>query len=106
MVNDPASTDLLERQKVKHLRVEYNGIVLFDGNVDEVSWNDSDNGVTVTGKMRRAGAQGGGAGGFLEMLTNASRQRTQNVVAEKRAGIASAENAPDQGEREVMESSI
>lgn len=91
---------------MKHLRVEYNGIVLFDGNVDEVSWNDSDNGVTVTGKMRRAGGQSGGAGGFLEMLTNASRQRTQNVVAEKRAGIASTENTPDQGEIETVESPV
>lgn len=72
---------------MKHLRVEYNGIVLFDDDVDEVSWSDSDNGVTVTGKIRRAGAPGGGAGGFLEMLTGASRQRTQNLVAEKRATV-------------------
>jgi hypothetical protein len=70
---------------MKHLRVEYNGIVLFDGQVDEVSWNDSEGGVTVSGKMRRAGGSGGG--GLLDLLAGARRQQTQGIVAEKRASM-------------------
>lgn len=74
---------------MKNLKVEYNGIVLFDGNVDEVSWSDSENGVTVSGKIRRPGT--GGGGGFLDMLSGMSRQRTESVVAEKRAALAGRE---------------
>lgn len=70
---------------MKQLRVEYNGIVLFDGQVDEVSWSDSENGVTVSGKIRR---QGGGGGGLLEMLTGSRRQQTDAMVADRRAGLA------------------
>ena len=85
---------------MKQLRVEYNGIVLFDGQVDEVSWSDSDSGVTVTGKMRRAGGGGGGAAGLLELLTSGRQRQTESVVADKRAELAAekAEMSAPQGQ--------
>lgn len=68
---------------MKHLKVEYNGIVLFDGDVEEVNWSDSTNGVTVTGKVR----SGGGGGGLLDILTAASRRSTEQK-REELAGLA------------------
>ena len=72
---------------MKHLRIEYNSIVLYDGEVNEVTWSDSDSGIKVEGRMRGSSGGGGGGGGisgFLEAITNASKNRTQEVVEEKR----------------------
>lgn len=70
---------------MKHLKVEYNNIVLFDGEVDEVNWSDSPNGVTVTGKVR---GSGGGGGGLLDILTAASRRSTESMANQKKAELA------------------
>lgn len=59
----------------KHLRVEYNGITLFDGEVDEVNWTDGSTGVTVNGRIRRPGSSGSAAGGFLDMLAAAAGKK-------------------------------
>lgn len=56
----------------KHLRVEYNGIVLFDGHVDEVNWTDSASGVTVNGRVRKPGQSAGG--NFLDLLAAAAKK--------------------------------
>lgn len=78
---------------MKHLKVEYNNIVLFDGEVEEVNWSDSPNGVTVTGKVRASAAAGSG-GGFLDFLTAASRRQTEAVANQKKAELA-AETASE-----------
>lgn len=70
---------------MKHLKIEYNNIVLFDGDVDEVNWSDGPNGVTVTGKIK---GSGGAGGGFLDLLTAASRRQNESVIAQKRAELA------------------
>lgn len=62
------------------MKIEYNGIVLFDGPVEEVIWNDGENGVAVTGKVKK---QGGG-GSFLDILAAASKKNTQAAADEKR----------------------
>lgn len=63
---------------MKHLRVEYSTdggqpVVLFDGDVDEISWSDGANGVSVSGKMRR---QGGARGpSLMDVLASASNKK-------------------------------
>ena len=71
----------------KHLKVEYNSIVLFDGEVDEVVWSDGAGGVNVTGKLKRQG--GGGMPSFLEKLAATSRQKTEAIADDHRAEIQS-----------------
>lgn len=78
---------------MKHLRVEYNGIVLFDGNVDEVNWSDGPGGVTVSGKVKAKAAQNGGGGGLLDLLTSASKRQTEATVAQKKAELAAEKAA-------------
>lgn len=71
---------------MKHLRVEINGIELVNGDFAEISFTDGTNGVKVEGKPVRAST--GGGGGLLDLLAGASRQRTAEVVEQKRATIA------------------
>lgn len=69
---------------LKHLKVEYNGIVLFDGDVEELQWHDGPNGVSVVGKAKRT-ASGAPVSDFLEKLVGASKQNTHAAVEDKRA---------------------
>lgn len=70
----------------KHLRVEVNGAEWVNGDFAEISFTDGPGGVRIEGKPARAAAgRNGGGGGFLEMLTNASKARTEAVAEEKRA---------------------
>lgn len=76
---------------MKHLKIEYtteggNTIVLFDSEVAEVTWSDSASGVRVEGKTQAA-TGGGGMGGLLDLLTGASKARTEAVIEEKRASL-------------------
>lgn len=74
---------------MKNLKIEYNGSVLFDGDVEEFQWNDGPQGVSVAGKLKRQQPAGGAnpVGGFLEKLVGASKQQTQQVIEEKRASL-------------------
>jgi hypothetical protein len=73
---------------MKHLRVEYNGIVLFDGGVDEVNWSDGPNGISVNGKFGKSASVGGGvAGGLMDLLTAASKKQTEAKIEEKKASL-------------------
>lgn len=56
------------------LKIEYNGMTLFDGEVSELQWSDGAGGVTVHGKV---GGQKPSGAGILEMITNASKQKTE-----------------------------
>lgn len=84
---------------MKHLFVEYttdagNKIVLFDDEVAEVTWSDSASGVRVEGKTQAAASSG--MGGLLDLLTGASKARTEAVVEEKKASLVevTAETPP------------
>ena len=55
---------------MKHLTITYDGITLFDADVDECQWSDSAAGVAIKGISKRP--NGGGGGGRLEMLTSGS----------------------------------
>lgn len=64
---------------MKHLKITCDKLVLFDGEVGEVSWTSSDSVVRVEGKMKTAGGQG-----LLDLIAAASKQKTQQAVEEKR----------------------
>lgn len=74
----------------KHLRVEYNDVILFDGDVDEVVWSDGAAGVSVTGKIKRQ-AGGAGAGSFFEKLAAASKAKTADAVEKGHAELNSGQ---------------
>ena len=91
---------------MKHLFVEYttdagNKIVLFDDEVAEVTWSDSASGVRVEGKTQAAAS--GGMGGLLDLLTGASKARTEAVVEEKKASLAEAPTPSDGPAVQVIE---
>jgi len=71
---------------MKHLKVEYNGVVLFDGEVDEVQWVDGPGAMAISGKfpVERAASGGGIATGLLDMLSAASKKATEAKIEEKR----------------------
>lgn len=63
-----------------------------NGDFAEISFTDGPGGVKIEGKPARPATRNnsnGGAGGLLEMLTNASRSRTEAVVEEKRGSLKS-----------------
>lgn len=58
---------------MKRLTITYDGINLFDADVDEITWSDANGGVSVQGKVKANAPKG-----LLEMLTEKSRQATEN----------------------------
>ena len=56
---------------MKHLTITVGDMTLFDGDVDEIVFTDSDAGVGVQGKMRRA-STGGNA--LMQLLASATKQ--------------------------------
>ena len=76
---------------MKHLKIEYttesgSTITLFDEEVIEVNWSDTSSGVRVEGKTQAAASNG--MGGLLDLLTGASKARTEAMVEEKKAELA------------------
>lgn len=69
----------------------YNDHTLFDGEINELVWLDSDNGVKIEGRIKPAAAGKTGGQGLIDMLTGASKNRTQEMVTQKRQSIVEAE---------------
>ena len=69
---------------MKHLRIEVNGQEWVNGEFAEVSFTDGPSGVRIEGKTAR---EGGSGGSLMDLLTAASRARTEAVVEEKRATL-------------------
>ena len=63
---------------MKHLTITVGDLTLFDGDVDEIVFTDSDAGVSIQGKMRRATTPGGGAA-LMQLLSSATKKSTQEV---------------------------
>ncbi len=61
---------------MKHLVISVGDLTLFDGDVDEIVFTDSDAGVSIQGKMRRATTSNGGAA-LMQLLSAASKKPTQ-----------------------------
>jgi hypothetical protein len=60
----------------RHLIITVGDLTLFDGDVDEIVFTDSDAGVSIQGKMRRATTSGGGAA-LMQLLSSATKKSTQ-----------------------------
>lgn len=97
---------------MKHLKIEYttaNGktVVLFDDDINEVAWVDTATGVKVEGRFAPPAQNNNAGAGLLDLLTSASRARTESVANEKRdaltdekrqraAAVAAARRAKEQ----------
>lgn len=79
--------------KLKKLKVTYNDQVLFDGEINELVWLDGESGVKIEGRVKPAAAAKPGGAGLLDMLTGASKSRTQEIVAQKKQTIVEPEQA-------------
>lgn len=69
---------------MKHLTITYNDTTLFDGEIAELIWSDTDKGVKVEGRTAVTRGASGGPG-LLDMLTSLSKSKTAEVAAEKHA---------------------
>jgi hypothetical protein len=72
---------------MKHLYIKYNETVLFDAEVAEISWQDNDDGVTVTGKNRKVTG-----GSIFDLLSAAAKKQSEDEI-EKRKQDFAAEKA-------------
>lgn len=79
---------------MKHLTITYNDQTLYDGEIAELIWSDTESGVKVEGRVRPVRGAAGGPG-LLDMLTSLSKSKT----AEKQADFA-AELEAERAERE------
>lgn len=82
---------------MRHLTITYNDVTIFDGQVDEFTWSDSDGGILVKGGVKRAPA-GGGLGGLLGAMAGARRQQTENIAAARQLELN--DEAPPQPKEE------
>jgi len=64
---------------MKHLTITVGDLTLFDGDVDEIVFTDSDAGVSIQGKLRRATTSGGGGAALMQLLSAASKKPTTEV---------------------------
>lgn len=64
------------------LLIRYGDLVLHDGDVDELTFNDAPGEVSVTGRLATPKPAGGG--GLLDLLAGARKAQTQRMVEEKR----------------------
>lgn len=75
---------------MKRLKIDYDGVTLFDCDVAELTWTDSANGVRVEGKTRSGG--GGAGAGIINMLTAVSKAKTNQTADQHRAAYEEGEN--------------
>jgi hypothetical protein len=64
---------------MKNLTIKYGTITLFSGEVAEVSWTDNEDGVTVTGKTKKASG-----GNIFDLLSAAAKKQTEEEVEKKK----------------------
>lgn len=72
----------------------YNDHTLFDSEINELVWSDSDSGIKIEGRTKQR-SSGGGAGGLLDMLASVSKGRTSEMVAEKRQQLEAEQVAAE-----------
>lgn len=85
---------------MKRLTITYDDAVLFDGEVEELSWQDAAHQVSVAAKLKgAAGARPPATSpvsGLMDLLTGASKARTAEVVRQHKQELAAeAEQVPE-----------
>jgi len=66
---------------MKTLTITYNGVELFTGQVEEITFTHSDGKVSVGGKFTK-GSEGRGLSGLADVLVQASKNKTEQRVRE------------------------
>lgn len=70
---------------MKHLTIIYNPgtgpMQLYDGPVDGLVFTDTADGITVQGKLKKPGGQGGT---IFDLISKASKANTQKMIDDKR----------------------
>lgn len=64
------------------LRITYRDLEIFSGEVDGFTWDDTEGQVQVSGRIKRANT-GGGLGAIADLITAASRKKTEAMIADK-----------------------
>lgn len=86
---------------MKHLRIECDNVVLFDADVVEISWSDTGDQVTVTGKTQRSA----GTSKLVQMLSEAVRKQTEQtdaMVEDRKAELAAEKKARHRADTPVI----
>jgi hypothetical protein len=65
---------------LKRLTITYNDFTVFDGEVDEFTWQDNAAGVSVSGKVKSRPQ----SSGLMDIISQASRKKTEAVVEQKK----------------------
>ena len=73
---------------MKRLLIAYGDTTIFDGEVDEFTWHDSETQVSVSGKTKPARAA---SSGLLDIISAASRRQTDSKRAELAATVDAEE---------------
>lgn len=79
---------------MNQLKIMFRDQVIFDGEVIEFAWHDTEETVNISGK-RRVDKPAASGGGLLDLLTSARRQQTQGVVSQKRADLEAEKSHDD-----------
>lgn len=70
---------------MKKLVITYGDMTLYDGDVAELTWQESGSGVKVEGRVRAAAKGGGILEALGSGLASASKAKTERMVEEKTA---------------------
>lgn len=79
---------------MKHLTITYStgpdsAVTLFDGEIDELVWVDSDNEVKIQG--RRIPKKAAGGSNILELLSSASKARNATPITTNGSEVVASE---------------
>lgn len=69
---------------MKRLTIVYDNTVLFDGEVEELGWQDGSSQVSVIGKLKRQPTPASGGSGLMDLLTGVSKARTAETARERK----------------------
>lgn len=79
-----------------NLTITYCGMTLFDGDVEAFRWDDvPGQSVTVTGQLAKTKTAGNGLGAIADLISAASRKKTDTMIAEKKAAADVIEETDD-----------
>lgn len=65
---------------MKNLTITYGDQTLFSGDVQEITWTDSDTAISITGKIKAAA----GGQGFMDLLAAMAKQQTEKDVENRK----------------------
>lgn len=85
---------------MKRLTIVYDNTVLFDGEVEELGWQDGSSQVSVIGKLKRQAPPAAG-GGLMDLLTGVSKARTAETARERKRELTAEREESVRGATET-----